>query len=79
MMILNYLYGGNVARLSQDEFYYYLEYLYKLGANEDFLDSCLRLYMNQENINPKDFLEGLDKIVGRAHKNVYNANKGRIK
>ena len=79
MMILNFLYGGNVASLSQDEFYYYLEYLYKLGANEDFLDSCLRLYINQENINPKDFLDGLDKIAGRAHKNVYNANKGRIK
>ena len=79
MMILNHLYGGNVTRLSQDEFYYYLEYLYQLGANEDFLDSCLRLYINQENINPKDFLNGLEKIAPRANKVVFEANKGRIK
>ena len=75
MMILNYLYGGKVENLSQDEFYYYLEYLSKLGVNDDFLESCLRLYINQENINPKDFLDGLDEMVPYANKEIYDAIK----
>ena len=78
MMILNYLYGGNVARLSQEEFYYYLEYLKHIGVSEEFLDSCLRLYMNQENINPKEYLDSLEKIAPRAGKGLFEINKPRL-
>ena len=71
MMILNFLYGGNVASLSQDEFYYYLDYLNKIGTKDEFIESCLRLYINQENINPKDYVEDLVGIVPRAGNKIY--------
>ena len=38
VMILNFLYGGNVLKLSLAEFYVYLDYLSKLGMSKELLD-----------------------------------------
>ena len=78
MMILNYMYRDNIADLPIDEFYYYLEYLKKIGMNKDFLESCSRLYTSQENINPKDYLDNIGVNVSRASRKIYEKCKDKI-
>lgn len=78
IMILNFFYGSNVARLDTNTYYYYLEYLKKIGTPIEFVDACSKLYTNQDNINPVEMVDDLVRIYGRANKNIFEANKGRL-
>ena len=72
MMILNYMYGGNVHRFSLPAFYDYLNYLDSLGVNKEFIESCYHLVVPHTNENPLPYLDSLtDEQIYRANHVVY--------
>ena len=78
IMILNTLYGGGFNRLSLEEFYNYLEYLYSIGVSLELVDKFEKIVSNTHNENPYEFLEELIPLYGRAHQNVYRRVKNNI-
>lgn len=73
IMIMNYLYGGNINIDSLEEFYSYITYLDKIGINGNLLDCFERLVVNKPNKNPEIYLETLtNEEVYKAKKRVYN-------
>ena len=50
--ILNYLYGGNVHRLSLEEFYEYLNYLEQIGISKDLIQLFSKIVIPCKNENP---------------------------
>lgn len=78
VIILNYLFGGNITRLNLDEFYEYLNYLEKLKFDKKLLDSFNKLTMVCDNVNPVGYLETItEEQVGRAKKIVYDKCIGK--
>lgn len=76
IMILNYLYGDKITRMSIDEYYEYLEYLHKIGYNRDLLDIFNDLTTKADNKNPINYLETItDTQLTRSKKLVYEYNK----
>lgn len=72
IMILNYLYGDNVDRMSILEFYKYLNYLDDLKLNPNLLEAFGNLVINKKNINPEMYLSSLTyEQIGRSKKMIY--------
>ena len=71
MVILNTLYGGDVHKLSNLEFYNYLEYLHSIGVDLELLTQFEKILSANHNENPYENLESLKNVFGRAHKNVF--------
>lgn len=79
IMILNYLYGGNVAKLNLSEFYLYLEYLVDIGLPKEMADIFNLLYIEKDNKNPYELLDSIEKPVYKSNHNVFkNKLKKRI-
>lgn len=77
IIILNYLYGNSVTRMSLDEFYEYLNYLESIGLDKNLIDSFNKLTLCGKNINPVNYLHSLsEEHVGRAKQIVYNKARG---
>lgn len=77
IMILNFLYGGNIEYLSLEEIYDYLEYLSSLGLDHNLINIFKKIMSNAPNENPYKLLNELMPIYQRCHKNVYKCNKKR--
>ena len=77
IMIFNIYFGSNICSLPYDEFYYYLEYLSKIGVDLKLLEKLSRLYENKPNENPYKLLEGLIPFYGRTHKNTFEIARKR--
>ena len=76
IMLLNYLYGSKITELNIDEFYKYLEYLHKIGIDNNLLESFNKLTTASDNINPLNYLETLTDVqIARSKKIVYEYNK----
>lgn len=75
IMIMNYLYKGDVQKLDIPEFYSYLNYLRSINFSYELLDCFSNLYDYCDNINPKELLELIPSDMGRAHNKVYNLVK----
>lgn len=76
IIILNYLYGGNINNMKLEEFYEYLNYLTYIGVNKELVE-CLRTIVNtRDNYNPADYLDSLttENIV-RAKQKIFNLNR----
>lgn len=71
IMILNFIYGGEIEKLSIEELYDYLEYLSSIGINPKIIDIFKKLVSNSPNENPYKLLKELIPYYGRTHKNVY--------
>lgn len=71
MMILNYIANCEVYDLSTKEFYNYLEYLKKCGVGLNLLESFNRLYSNEDNTNPMNFIDEIPDDIGRASYKVF--------
>ncbi len=72
IMVLNFLYGGAVHRLTLVEYYEYLNYLEDLGFHKSFIEAAHKLVTPSENVNFKEFiLSFTEEQVGRARRNVY--------
>lgn len=77
IMILNFLYGGDIEKLEVEELYDYLEYLSQIGIDIKLINSFKKIISNAPNENPYKLLEGLTKFYGRTNKNVYKCNRKR--
>jgi len=72
IMILNTLYGGGINRLSIDELYNYLEYLYSLGIDLELLTIFEKIATNTHNENPHEMLDCLAPALAKSNQHVYN-------
>lgn len=77
IIILNFLYGGDIEKLEVEELYDYLEYLSQIGIDIKLVNSFKKIISNAPNENPYKLLEGLVKSYGRTNKNVYKCVKKR--
>ncbi len=77
IVILNFLYGSNVAMLTLEEFYNYLEYLQTIGLDNELLSSFERIVTCSENENPYMMLESILPFIGRSNYHVYSYHKKR--
>lgn len=75
MMILNYIANYRVNGLSIDEFYYYMEYLHKIGLSYELVDMFSLVYMEKDNVNPYLYLDELVGVVGKSDYKVYKKSK----
>ena len=72
MMVLSYLYGSNITKLSLEEYYEYLEYLRSLGYGEKFISALQTIVIPQKNVNISQYLDELSsEQVYRARESVY--------
>ena len=71
VMILNYLYGKSITRLSMEEFYNYLSYLRTIGVSTELIDKFYSIYSEKDNENPFEYLDCLSEIDGRSNYRVY--------
>lgn len=71
IMILNFLYGGEIEKLSIEELYDYLEYLSSIGASKQLINSFKKILSSETNENPYKMLNEIINLYGRAHKNVF--------
>ena len=72
MMILNYLYGDNVATLNLEEFCLYLEYLVDIGVPKELVDIFNLIYIEKDNINPYEMLDCLKEPVYQANHHLFD-------
>lgn len=70
-LILNYLYGGNVSKFNFEEFYNYLQYLSDIGMSKELIDIFNRIYSEEDNINPYEYLDEINKFKYQANNIVY--------
>lgn len=77
IMILNFLYGGDIEYLPLEDVYDYLEYLSSLGLDHNLINIFKNIMSNAPNENPYKLLNELMPIYQRCHKNVYKCNKKR--
>lgn len=76
MVILNFLYGDNVNNMNINDFYCYLDYLYKIGIDSSLLECFNSIYSDCDNINPMNYIDSLtSNQIYRAKKIVYKYNK----
>lgn len=75
MMILNYIANYKVNGLSIDEFYYYMEYLHKIGLSYELVDMFSLVYMEKDNVNPYLYLDELVGVIGKSDYKVYKRSK----
>ena len=71
IVILNFLYGDNVANFTIEEFYAYLEYLQSIGIDLELLSYFERIATCSENENPYELLDSLIPHLGRSNYHVY--------
>lgn len=76
-LVLNYLAGRSLHRLSFDEFYKYLEYLEECGMPKEFVNIYRHHYTNKNNSSVVDYLSILPEDYGRINYSVYNALQKR--
>lgn len=76
MVILNFLYGDNVNNMNINDFYCYLDYLYKIGIDSSLLECFNSISSSDDNINPMNYIDSLTfNQIYRAKKIVYKYNK----
>lgn len=72
VMILNFLYKGNITELSISEFYLYLDYLRTLGTSYELLDKFSKIYGYTDNQNVAEYLDLInDDIIHKSRKSVF--------
>jgi len=59
LMVLNFLYQGNIKNLSINDFFIYLDFLSSLGYDVELLHALSLIYTYQDNINVGPYLESL--------------------
>jgi len=76
VMILNYLYSGNILEMSMNEFYKYLNYLESLEFDKELLDKFEKIALTCDNQNPYHLLDGITyKQTYKAKKLVYEGKQ----
>lgn len=79
LMILNTLFGGGINRLTLEDLYNYLEYLYLIGVPLELVDIFEKIVSNNHNENPYELLDSLVPIMKKSNKHVFNCVKRKTK
>ena len=78
MMILNFLYGGNVNLMTVNEYCDYLFYLSKIGIDHDLTESFFKLVNTCDNNVPIESIDSLTyEQIAKARRRTYNTVKGK--
>ena len=78
-MILNYLYGGNVARFSIEEYFTYLDYLDSIGLPKELIKQFESILTERHTDNPVGYLDELtSENIIRARNNIYKITRGKV-
>jgi len=78
LMILNFLYGLGIDRLSLGEYYSYMNYLEIIGIDKKLVNSFRDLVSNKDNTNPRNYLENLtEEQFVRSKRYVYEKVKNK--
>ena len=72
IMILNFLSGIDINRISLEEFYNYLEYIHSIGITKELIDIFEKVVSNSQNENPYELLDAITPYVCQSDYNVYN-------
>lgn len=75
MVILNFLYRSNIQNFTLQEFYDYLEYLQKIGVDQELLSYFEKIATCSDNVNPYELLDSLIPYIGRSNYHVYSYYK----
>lgn len=79
IMVLNFLYKGNIRELTIDKFYTYLNYLRSLGLSYELLDKFSKIYEYVNNENIKDYLDLIsDDIIHKSRKLVFEKHTKKL-
>lgn len=78
LMVLNYLFGSQINRISVEEIYDYLSYLHRIGVSWELVDKFSLLYSEKDNVNSYQYLDELSKIGDKANYKVYRLSKKNI-
>lgn len=70
-MILNYLAGRDIHRLTFEEYYQYMDYLDYCGIPRNMIEIFDNHYSNKDNESVVDYLDDLRSDHGRANYKVY--------
>ena len=68
ILILNFLYGGNVQKMGLTDYYNYLEYLKKNGLSSGLYTLFYKIYSEDDNINPVDLIDAIPDDISKFHK-----------
>lgn len=71
IIILNFLYQGNVQNLTIDEYFNYLNYLKDINAPKELIDNLALLYSNEDNQNIDYLLDTIPNFYTKANKRCY--------
>lgn len=74
-LVLNYLAGRELHRLSYEDYYDYINYLDYCEMPKEFVDIYYNHYTDKNNESVVDYLDDLPKDYPRVNYNVYNAIK----
>lgn len=76
MMIISFLYGKNVSKLSIVDYYEYLNYLVSIGMDQKLVDIFFNVLSDKPNENPLNLLETItDEQAKKAKALVYEPLK----
>lgn len=59
IIILNYLYNGNISNCNMNEFYNFLTRMNDIGIDKELIECFERLFEDRDNINPCDYIDTL--------------------
>ena len=72
-LVMNYLSGTKLHRLSYNEYYNYINYLNNCNLPKELIDILNNHYTDKHNESVLDYIEELPKDYGRIHYDVYKA------
>lgn len=76
VMILNFLYNGNVEFMNKNEYNDYLDYLESLKFNKELLDIFSKVYSCDNNVNPVSLIDSIpDNCLEMTNQITYQYKK----
>ena len=72
IVILNFLYEGNISHFTLEEFYEYIDYLQTIGIDKELLDIFDKIVSESTNENPYMLLDSIIPFIGRSNHYVYS-------
>lgn len=72
IIILNFLYQGNIQNLTIDEYFNYLTYLKDINATQELIDNLALIYSDKDNQNIDYLLDTIPTFYSKANKRCYS-------
>lgn len=72
MIILEFIFGDGIDKLSMEEYYLYMQYLCDIGVSKELVDYLALIYMETDNENPYHLLDYFTETYGKSSKYAFN-------